>query len=181
MGEPSRPTLRQLREVYLLVGECCELGADPLAWRQRMSQGLLGLLGAQVVLYTETEQVAPFGERRFLEPRLLVDYGWPCESDRGRPAGVHADRRPVRGWGMVREGVHPFSVPRFGRPSSPVRRQPGLVPGRILQRSPASLARGPRPRRAVPHWQRTRLVHGPPRAWRARFQTGASVVCFSCS
>lgn len=82
MGEPSRPTWRQLRELYLLVGECCELGAHPLAWRQRMTEGLLGLLDAQIVLYTETEQVAPFGQKRFLVPRLLVDCGWPCQSDR---------------------------------------------------------------------------------------------------
>ena len=82
MGRPSRPTLRQLRELYFLVGECSELGADPIAWRQRMVDGLLKLLEADVVLYTESEQVAPFGQGRFVEPRLLVDCGWPCESDR---------------------------------------------------------------------------------------------------
>ena len=82
MGQPSRPTLRQLRNLYLLVGECCELGADPIAWRQRMVDGLIGLLEADVVLYTESEQVAAFGEPRFLVPRLLVDSGWPCQSDR---------------------------------------------------------------------------------------------------
>ena len=74
--------LGQLRELYLLVRECCELGADPLAWRQRMVEGLHHLLlRAHVVLYTETEQVAPFGEKRFLMPRLLIDHGWPCRSD----------------------------------------------------------------------------------------------------
>jgi DNA-binding CsgD family transcriptional regulator len=82
MGKPTRPTLRQLRELYLLVGECCELGDDPIAWRQRMTEGLLKLLNADVLLYTESEQVLPFGELRFLEPRLLVDCGWPCQSDR---------------------------------------------------------------------------------------------------
>jgi DNA-binding CsgD family transcriptional regulator len=82
MGEPSRPTLRQLRDVYLLVGECCELGADPLAWRQRMTEGLLKLLDADVLLYTETEQVAAFGKKGFVQPRLLVDCGWPCQFDR---------------------------------------------------------------------------------------------------
>ncbi len=82
MAEPSRPTLRQLRELYLLVGECCELGADPLAWRRRMGEGLRDLLHAHVLLYTESEQVAPAGQSRFLKPRLLVDHGWPCQSDR---------------------------------------------------------------------------------------------------
>jgi DNA-binding CsgD family transcriptional regulator len=82
MGEPSRPTLRQLRDLYLLVGECCELGADPLTWRRRMVEGLRGLLHAEVLLYTESEQVAPVGRSRFLAPRLLVDHGWSCQSDR---------------------------------------------------------------------------------------------------
>lgn len=82
MGKSARPTLAQLRELYLLVGECCEQGADPIAWRQRMVRGLQALLGATVVLYTESEQVAPFGQNQFLVPRLLVDFGWPCQSDR---------------------------------------------------------------------------------------------------
>lgn len=107
MGEPSRPTWRQLRELYLLVGECCELGADPLAWRHRMTEGLLGLLDAQIVLYTETEQVAPFGERRFLEPRLLVDCGWPCQSDRDALLEFMRTGNPSEdgGW-CVREYIH---------------------------------------------------------------------------
>lgn len=107
MGERSRPTWRQLRQLYLLVGECCELGADPLAWRQRMTEGLLGLLDAQVVLYTETKQVAPFGEKRFLVPRLLVDCGWPCQSDRDSLLEFMRTGDPsVDGGWCVREYIH---------------------------------------------------------------------------
>jgi DNA-binding CsgD family transcriptional regulator len=107
MGEPSRPSWRQLRELYLLVGECCELGADPLAWRERMTEGLLRLLDAQVVLYTETEQVAPFGEERFLVPRLLVDCGWPCQSDRDALLEFMRTGNPsMQGGWCVREYIH---------------------------------------------------------------------------
>ncbi|HMP07351.1 MAG TPA: LuxR C-terminal-related transcriptional regulator [Lacipirellulaceae bacterium] len=37
---------KDLRTIYLLVGECCELGADPLVWRQHMLQRLNAELGA---------------------------------------------------------------------------------------------------------------------------------------
>lgn len=82
MGRSSRPTLRQLRRMFLLVGECCELGADPIAWRRHMTEGLLKLLGASVAVYNEAEQVAPYGEQGWLTARMLIDAGWPCQSDR---------------------------------------------------------------------------------------------------
>ncbi len=46
----AQDTLRirstELRELYLLVGECCELGADPLLWRIHLLERLNQLLGA---------------------------------------------------------------------------------------------------------------------------------------
>lgn len=82
MDKSARPTVRQLRQLYLLIGECCELGADPLAWRQHMIDGTLQLFRADVVLHCQWQQVAPIGEPDWLQPRLLVDKGWPCDSDR---------------------------------------------------------------------------------------------------
>ncbi|MBX3435776.1 MAG: response regulator transcription factor [Pirellulales bacterium] len=35
-----------LRTAYLLVGECCEMGADPLVWRRHLLSTLNGLFGA---------------------------------------------------------------------------------------------------------------------------------------
>jgi len=37
---------QDLRAIYLLVGECCELGADPLVWRRHMLERLNAIFGA---------------------------------------------------------------------------------------------------------------------------------------
>lgn len=44
--ESIRVRAQDLRAVYLLVGECCELGADPLVWRRHMLQRLNEFFGA---------------------------------------------------------------------------------------------------------------------------------------
>jgi DNA-binding CsgD family transcriptional regulator len=44
--ETSRIRADDLRAIYLLVGECCELGADPLIWRRHMLERLNRLFGA---------------------------------------------------------------------------------------------------------------------------------------
>lgn len=41
-----RLSANDLRFVYLLIGECCELGADPLIWRRHMLQRLNAFFGA---------------------------------------------------------------------------------------------------------------------------------------
>lgn len=63
MAKSQRPRLREIRDLYLLVGECCELGADPLAWRQHMAQGLLKVLDGDVFVYSQWDQIAPRGEQ----------------------------------------------------------------------------------------------------------------------
>ena len=40
MGKSNRIRMRDARGIYLLVGECCELGWDLDAWRRRMAEGL---------------------------------------------------------------------------------------------------------------------------------------------
>ncbi|MEX0887165.1 MAG: LuxR C-terminal-related transcriptional regulator [Phycisphaeraceae bacterium] len=39
---------RDVRNIYRLLGDCRDLGADPLAWRRRLLDGLIRLLGARV-------------------------------------------------------------------------------------------------------------------------------------
>jgi DNA-binding CsgD family transcriptional regulator len=82
MAQSRRPRLRDLRRIYLLVSECCELGADPVAWRQHFVEGTSRMLGGQVAILTEAKFVAPFGEPGWLQPRSVVDAGWPAASDR---------------------------------------------------------------------------------------------------
>jgi len=47
MGESGRVRLKDLRAIYLLVGECCEVGSDPYAWHMRAFEGLRRILGFQ--------------------------------------------------------------------------------------------------------------------------------------
>jgi DNA-binding CsgD family transcriptional regulator len=82
MAKSQRLRLQDLREAFLLLGECCELGADPLAWRRHMVQRLRSVLGAQVALYQELLPVKPHGESDWLVPLVTVDAGWPTASDR---------------------------------------------------------------------------------------------------
>ncbi len=48
--------LRDLRSVYLLIGECRELGADPVVWRRHMLEQLCELLGATLASISERER-----------------------------------------------------------------------------------------------------------------------------
>lgn len=50
----SRVRLRDARAAYRLIGECCELGADPVVWRWHMLAGLRSLLGAYNAITTES-------------------------------------------------------------------------------------------------------------------------------
>jgi DNA-binding CsgD family transcriptional regulator len=48
MGKSLCLRLVDVRAVYRLVGECRELGDDPIAWRTRLVVGVLRLVGARV-------------------------------------------------------------------------------------------------------------------------------------
>jgi DNA-binding CsgD family transcriptional regulator len=48
MGESVRLRLSDVRTVFRLVGECRELGDDPIAWRRHLVDGVMRLTGARV-------------------------------------------------------------------------------------------------------------------------------------
>jgi DNA-binding CsgD family transcriptional regulator len=48
MSKSQRLRHSDLRNIYHLIGECRDLGADPLAWRRRLVEGLMKLTGARV-------------------------------------------------------------------------------------------------------------------------------------
>lgn len=50
MSRSQRLTLRDVRAVYRLIGDCRDLADDPVAWRTHLYKSLHGLLGAHVVL-----------------------------------------------------------------------------------------------------------------------------------
>ncbi|HEX2474923.1 MAG TPA: helix-turn-helix transcriptional regulator [Lacipirellulaceae bacterium] len=82
MGKIKNLRLHELRDVFALLGECCELGADPIAWRMHMAEGLRRLLGGQVALYQELQPAEPDGKSGRMIPLLTVDTGWPTAGDR---------------------------------------------------------------------------------------------------
>ena len=80
MARSKRLSLREVRAVFRLVGECRELGADVTAWRRHLAAGLCRLTGAQVGIVGEVE----YSRRAFNHPLHVEDVGWSCPSDRRR-------------------------------------------------------------------------------------------------
>lgn len=80
MGESERLRLRDVRAIYRLLGECCELGGDPLVWRLHMLQQLSRLLGAHVAI---CGAVLPATQNSPLElvRESFLDLGWANEGD----------------------------------------------------------------------------------------------------
>lgn len=80
MEKSQRIRLRDLRAVYLLVGECCEVGGEPIAWHLRAFEGLRKLLGIRVGLANMSSQ----GIRAFNYQTLLgeIDWGWDDDQER---------------------------------------------------------------------------------------------------
>jgi DNA-binding CsgD family transcriptional regulator len=70
--------LRDVRGAYRLIGECRELGRDPMAWRVRMLEGLRDITGAQVALAMRLDSVGS-GAAQITEP---LDVGFLEPSQR---------------------------------------------------------------------------------------------------
>ena len=74
VADSGRLRLSDVRAAFRLIGECRELGADPLAWRRHILDGLRLLTGAQLALYlqirdlgTEAEQITEPLDSGFLD------------------------------------------------------------------------------------------------------------------
>ncbi len=100
MSKSKRLTIREIRGVYSLVGECCELGADPMAWRQHLTERLPSLLRCQLSMCHEFKIVRrPFEELFWLMMLHATDHGWATPSDR-KPFEEHINT------GRVEDGPH---------------------------------------------------------------------------
>jgi DNA-binding CsgD family transcriptional regulator len=85
MAQSHRLRLGDVRAVYLLVGECRDLGADPVAWQTHLLGGLLRALSGAVGAAFESDPAAgprPPGDP--LRPSSLVDCGWAAPGDSRR-------------------------------------------------------------------------------------------------
>jgi DNA-binding CsgD family transcriptional regulator len=98
MGVSKRLRIKEFRNLYQLLGECCELGADPLAWRGHMAEHVAALFDAQIGEVFEVQVVAnPFDQPFWLTPLMLADFGWPTPSDRHGFEAHLATGRPEDG------------------------------------------------------------------------------------
>jgi DNA-binding CsgD family transcriptional regulator len=80
VARSKRLTLREVRAVFRLMGECRELGADVTAWRRHLAAGLCRLTGGQVGVVGEVE----YSRRAYNRPLHIEDVGWSCPADRRR-------------------------------------------------------------------------------------------------
>jgi hypothetical protein len=79
MSKSIRLNLREIRLAFDTVYECCDLGADPVAWRKHLVRQLPKLLNCQVAMGGR----ACFHENDLDSvPKVFSDYGWGTESER---------------------------------------------------------------------------------------------------
>ena len=98
MSKSKRLRIRDVRGLYALLGECCELGGDPTAWRQHLTERLPSLLRCQMSMCHEFRLAGrPFEEPFWLMPMHVADFGWATPSDR-KPLEEHINTgRPEDG------------------------------------------------------------------------------------
>jgi DNA-binding CsgD family transcriptional regulator len=74
---PKRLRLRDVRDVFRLIGEVRELGADPKVWRPHMVKRLRQLFGAEIVISSEVH-----AQTTKVPGQLkVIDIGWGCDSE----------------------------------------------------------------------------------------------------
>jgi DNA-binding CsgD family transcriptional regulator len=70
--------LREVREIFRLIGEVRELGSDPKQWRPHMIKRLCEMLDAELVISSEIHfrKIAGTAGRM-----RVIDIGWGCDSE----------------------------------------------------------------------------------------------------
>jgi len=83
MGKSRRVRLRDVRDIYRLLGECCEVGGDLRAWRQRMCEGLGRLLSPlNVNGGLVTPELVRAGRLPMPGDEAAFDWGWQSDGQR---------------------------------------------------------------------------------------------------
>jgi DNA-binding CsgD family transcriptional regulator len=77
MSQTRRLRLRDVRNVFRLIGEVREMGADPKVWRPHMVKRLRQLFEAQIVVSSEVhaQTTKVPGHLR------VIDIGWGCDTE----------------------------------------------------------------------------------------------------
>jgi DNA-binding CsgD family transcriptional regulator len=84
MGESARLRLSEVRAVFRLIGECRELGDDPIAWRRHLVDGAVRLAGARVgmcgeIVLAEADYTHPQVERGWEDGQATIWHGYLSE------------------------------------------------------------------------------------------------------
>jgi DNA-binding CsgD family transcriptional regulator len=74
---PKRLRLRDVRDVFRLIGEVRELGDDPKVWRPHMVKRLRQLFGAEIVISSEVHAQTTKAPGKL----KVIDIGWGCDSE----------------------------------------------------------------------------------------------------
>lgn len=84
MPKSSRLKLSQVRAAFQLVSECCELGADPIAWRLHLLRGINRLVDGDVAFGGRADwgDVVKGVSSRDKILQVFSDIGWATDSDR---------------------------------------------------------------------------------------------------
>lgn len=98
----SHLKLRDVRDMFRLVGELRELGADPERWRPHMVRRLQKLLDADLVISSEVH----FRRLGRSEIMRVVDIGWGCGSD-GDVWRIHTERDDEKPESYSLQGAQP--------------------------------------------------------------------------
>jgi len=95
----QRLTLRAVREVFRLVGEIRELGADPSKWRPHMVRRLGKMMTAEIVVSSEIHFRAATGEARQAGVYHVHDIGWGCDQEGNTwQINTERDEKPEAYW-----------------------------------------------------------------------------------
>jgi DNA-binding CsgD family transcriptional regulator len=84
MGESARLRLSDVRAVFRLIGQCCELGDDPFAWRRHLVDGAMRLAGARVgmcgeIVLADADITSPQVARGWEDGQAAIWYGYLSE------------------------------------------------------------------------------------------------------
>jgi DNA-binding CsgD family transcriptional regulator len=116
--------LRDVRDVFRVIGEIRELGADPKVWRPHMVKRLAKVFGAEIVISSEVH-----AQTTKKPPSLrIIDLGWGCDAE-GNVYEIRSERddENLEAWWLTKcerkpssDSEEPEGVPVPVKPLKPV-------------------------------------------------------------
>jgi DNA-binding NarL/FixJ family response regulator len=117
MSHPRPLRLRDVRDVFRLIGEVRELGSDPKIWRPHMVKRLRALFAAEIVVSSEVHAQTTRNPGKL----RIIDIGWSCDSD-GSLLDIHTERddETLEAWRLA-AGQVPQSDAEIEIPVRPIK------------------------------------------------------------